>query len=550
MPTSTDHRWWRDAVIYQVYVRSFADSDGDGLGDLPGAAARLDHLAALGVDAVWLTPFYPSPLADGGYDIADHCDVDPRLGTLADAETLIVRAHERGLRVLIDLVPNHTSDRHPWFRAALADGPDSPARARYVFRDGKGPDGALPPTAWRAKFGGPAWHRVPDGQWYLHMFAPEQPDLNWAEPSVRTEFSRILRFWLDLGVDGFRIDVANGLAKDLADPLRDLGPSNDLRIINQHPDHPLEDREEVHEIYRDWRRLLDTYRPPRAAVAEAWLPHPRRARYTRPDELHQAFNFDFLTTPWSGTAFRSVIDASLAADGEHGAATTWVLSNHDVVRHRSRYALPPGADSDTWLLAPGGGTEGADGADDALGRRRGRAGTLLMLALPGSAYLYQGDELGLPEVADLPADALRDPTWERSGHTRKGRDGCRVPLPWTPTGPSYGFGPGPAWLPQPPTWADLSVAAQTGAPGSTLELVRTALRLRRTHGGDGTLRWLDQGDPAQLLAFRHSRGLVCAVNLGSRPQPLPPGELLLTSDPLTDGLLPPDTAAWLRSPDS
>ncbi|WP_110944770.1 glycoside hydrolase family 13 protein [Streptomyces niger] len=553
--SSQDPDWWRQAVIYQVYPRSFADSDGDGIGDLPGITARLTHLAALGVDALWLSPFYPSELADGGYDVADFRDVDPRLGTLADFDAMVAEAHRLGLKVLVDLVPNHTSDQHVWFQEALASPPGSAARARYVFRDGRGENGELPPSDWVSRFGGSAWQRVPDGQWYLHLFAPEQPDLDWSNEEVREDFRHTLRFWSDRGVDGFRIDVAHGLAKDLAEPLRDMGENQFKGDHDLMPDgtHPHWDRDEVHEIYRDWRIVLDSYTPPRMAVAEAWVKNSRRVLYTRPDELGQAFNFEYLQAEWTARALRKVITESLATAAAAGASATWVLSNHDVVRHASRYALPLGTDTDAWLLS--GGKDPAP--DPELGLRRARAATLLMLALPGASYVYQGEELGLPEVADLPAEALQDPVWEHTGHTRKGRDGCRVPLPWAREGASYGFGPGGTWLPQPPVFAELSVAAQDGVEGSTLELYRTALRLRRELQGDESLEWLTPPDEtatdgpagdgtADLIHFARSTGWQCLANLSDRPVPLPAGHLLLTSAPLTDGLLPPDTTTWLR----
>ncbi|NEB09101.1 glycoside hydrolase family 13 protein, partial [Streptomyces coelicoflavus] len=470
--SSRDPNWWRQAVIYQVYPRSFADADGDGLGDLRGVTQRLTHLAALGVDALWLSPFYPSELADGGYDVDDYRDVDPRLGTLDDFDAMAAEAHRLGLKVIVDLVPNHTSHRHAWFREALRAGPGSAARDRYVFRDGRGEHGELPPTDWQSVFGGSAWQRVPDGQWYLHLFAPQQPDLNWENEQVRADFRTTLRFWSDRGVDGFRVDVAHALVKDLAEPLRDLGApelSGEAALTEFAPGtHPFYDRDDVHEVYRDWRKILDAYTPPRTAVAEAWVPGARRALYARPDELGQAFNFEYLQTGWNPAGLREVITGSLADARAAGASATWVLSNHDVVRHATRLVLPPDTDTDAWLLSGGR----APAVDAAAGLRRARAATLLMLALPGSAYLYQGEELGLPEVADLPTEVLQDPIWEQTGHVRKGRDGCRVPLPWTTDGPSYGFGAGGAWLPQPPDYAAYAVQAQDGVAGSTLELYR------------------------------------------------------------------------------
>ncbi|WP_225100215.1 glycoside hydrolase family 13 protein [Streptomyces sp. CoH27] len=543
--SSRNPDWWRQAVVYQVYPRSFADADGDGLGDLRGITERLNHLAALGVDALWLSPFYPSELADGGYDIADHRDVDPRLGTLDDFDALVTEAHRLGLKVVVDIVPNHTSHLHPWFQEALRAEPGSAARDRYVFRSGRGAHGELPPTDWQSVFGGSAWRRTPDGAWYLHLFAPEQPDLNWDNEEVRANFRTTLRFWSDRGVDGFRVDVAHGLAKDLTEPLRDtgdIGATGEESLLRVAPgSHPYWDRDEVHEIYRDWRTLFDTYAPPRTAVAEAWVPGARRARYARPDELGQAFNFEYLEAGWDADELRELITGALLGARSAGASATWVLSNHDVVRHASRLMLPPGTDPGAWLLSDG--TEPA--LDPAAGLRRARAATLLMLALPGSAYLYQGEELGLPEVADLPAGALQDPIWEQTGHTRKGRDGCRVPLPWTTAGPSYGFGAGPGWLPQPPSFASYAVEAQAGTEGSTLELYRMALRLRRKLLEGEELRWsADSG--AAVLDFSRSPGWRCVTNLGAGPVPLPMGEVLLSSVPLSGGgLLPPDTTVWI-----
>jgi alpha-glucosidase len=540
--------WWRDAVIYQVYVRSFADADGDGVGDLPGIRSRLPYLRDLGVDALWVTPFYPSPMADGGYDVADYRDVDPMFGSLDDAEALIRDAHDAGLRLIVDIVPNHTSDQHAWFRAALAAGPGSPERSRYVFRAGRGPGGSEPPTDWQSAFGGSAWQRVPDGEWYLHLFAPEQPDLNWENPEVIEEFHEVLRFWLDRGVDGFRIDVANALKKDQSFP--DVGHTEEnLLAPVEGPYHPFWDRDGVHEIYRGWRRVINEYGDDRIFVAEAWVHSPERlACYVRPDELHTAFNFAFLQTSWSAERMRPVIDSCLATTAAVGAPTTWVLSNHDVTRHPTRYArlgdtAPPGGERHVEPHVP---------LDLDQGLRRARAAVLLMLALPGSAYIYEGEELGLQEVLDLPDDVLQDPVWERSGHKERGRDGCRVPIPWSVDGPSLGFGAGAPWLPQPASWAALSVQAQTGAEGSVLELYRAALRLRREQPalGGGDIRWLDSPDGALLFERTDGRGatMLCAVNLSATPVSLPPGHrVFLASGPLGPaGELAPDTAAWLQ----
>ncbi|MGW0504196.1 glycoside hydrolase family 13 protein [Micromonospora sp. NPDC003241] len=542
-PSAPITGWWTEAVIYQIYPRSFADSNGDGIGDLPGITARLDHLTELGVDAVWLSPFYPSPQADAGYDVADYRDVEPLFGTLADADELIAQARARGLRVIVDLVPNHTSSAHQWFQAALAAAPGSPERQRYVFRDGRGPDGVEPPNDWQSVFGGPAWTRVPDGQWYLHLFDTAQPDLNWDAPEVRAEFLDVLRFWLDRGVDGFRVDVAHGLVKqaDLADWREPQEILSGQEADKPRP--PMWDQDGVHEIYRDWRRLLDGYPGERVLVAEAWVePAERLARYVRPDEMHQAFNFEYLVASWTAPAQYAVITRSLEATDAVGAPSTWVLSNHDVVRHASRLGLPVGT------VRPNGIGVGDEQPDAALGLRRARAATLLMLALPGSAYLYQGEELGLPEHTSLPDEARQDPTWERSGHTQRGRDGCRVPIPWEADAPSYGFGPTDAsWLPQPPVWAEYARDRQRDVPGSTYEMYRTALRLRRTHGlGRGTLEWLASDD--DVLTFRNG-DLVVSTNFGPESIPLPDGTLVHSSAPLNeDGSLPTDATVWLHSP--
>ncbi|MFD5156852.1 glycoside hydrolase family 13 protein [Streptomyces hawaiiensis] len=542
--------WWRSAVIYQVYIRSFADGDGDGIGDIAGLRTRLPYLKSLGVDAIWINPWYKSPMADHGYDVADFRDIDPVFGTLTDAERLIEEAHAHGIRVIPDIVPNHTSEQHAWFQAALQAGPDSPERARYVFRPGRGPGGSRPPNDWVSCFGGPAWTRLPDGDWYLHLFAPQQPDLNWQHPQVREEFESILRFWFSRGVDGFRIDVAHGLIKhpelpDLpprAEPAV-VGPLTRRDEIRPHLDHPHWDRDEVHEIYRAWRKVADEFPGDRAFVAEAWADTPDRlAAYVRADGLHTAFNFDFLMCGWDAKDLRAVIDDSLAMLGAVGAPATWVLSNHDVMRHPSRYGRTPAR---SWTVDARYEPEGP--LDLAQGVRRARAAALLMLALPGGAYVYQGEELGLPEVEDLPESALQDPIWERSGHTDRGRDGCRVPIPWSGGTAPYGFGTGAGpWLPQPDGWAGLSVEAQTGDPAAMLELYRTALRVRRAHPalGDGTMTWRDA--PEGVLSFGREPGFVCVVNLSTEPYELPGhSALLVASGPVEGGVLGPDQAVWL-----
>ncbi|GAA2694112.1 glycoside hydrolase family 13 protein [Nonomuraea recticatena] len=499
--------WWRGAAIYQVYLRSFADGNGDGVGDLAGLRSRLPYLSDLGINAIWLNPWYPSPMADGGYDVADYRDVEPVFGTLEEAETFIEEAHALGIRIIIDVVPNHSSTASAWFQEALKD---RSKRDRFWFRD--------EPNDWRSIFGGPAWTQVEDGQWYLHLFDPGQPDFNWDNPDVHQEFHDVLRFWFDRGADGIRIDSAALLVKSASS---------------------FEDLDGVHDIYRSWRRVADEY-DERILVGEVWLPDQERfARYLRPDELHTAFNFDFLACPWEPAALRASISLTLATHASVGAPPTWVLSNHDVARVVTRY----GRADTSW--DHGARRDGAP-SDLELGHRRARAAALLAMALPGGVYVYQGEELGLPEVDDIPDHLRQDPMWTRSGHTVPGRDGCRVPLPWAGDAPPFGFGPGTGepWLPQPPEWKELTVEAQAGDPGSMLTLYRTALRLRGDRLGDGSLTWLDLGP--EVLAFTRDSGLTCVVNLGAEPVRLPPHEaVLLQSGSLVDGSLPSDTAVWL-----
>jgi len=529
-PPESRPAWWRDAVIYQVYPRSFADADGDGLGDLPGIRTHLPYIRDLGVDAIWINPWYPSPMAD--------------------AEALIAEARTLGLRVLLDIVPNHTSSAHPWFQAALAAGPGSQERHRYLFRPGRA-GGSQPPNDWESVFGGPAWTRIVErdgspGEWYLHLFDPAQPDLNWDEPEVHAEFESILRFWFDRGVDGFRIDVANALHKQ--PDLPDLAGRSQRSVDEGVDDHPFWDRDTVHEVYREWRRVADSYPDPRMFVAEAWVPTPDRlARYVRPEHLHSAFNFDFLATPWRADLLRQNIDEAVAALAAVSAEATWVLSNHDVVRVVSRLGVPQ-PNQRRWRdieLDP------SSNPDLRLGMQRARAAALLMLGLPGGAYIYQGEELGLWEVLDIPEDALQDPIWARSGHTRRGRDGARVPMPWSSEGPSRGFGPpdgASPWLPQPAGYARLAVDRQDGDPESMLELYRRALRIRREHRGlgSGAMGWRDA--PAGVLAFERDGGLVVVVNVEGSAAELPAHRtVLLSSGPLDGSRLPPNTAAWLET---
>ncbi|OHV34367.1 MULTISPECIES: alpha-amylase family glycosyl hydrolase [Pseudofrankia] len=612
--------WWRDAVFYEVYVRSFADGDGDGIGDLDGIRARLPELAELGVDGLWLTPFYRSPMADHGYDVADHRDVDPLFGDLAAFDALLAEAHRLGLAVLVDLVPNHSSDAHPAFQAALAAPPGDPARHRYLIRRGRGAAGLEPPNNWISTFGGGAWTRLDQArrfpasaaatppttgdevarsdqpakgdepaEWYLHLFAPEQPDWNWSDPAVRADHERTLRFWLDRGVDGFRIDVSHGLIKD--DELRDNPPgpaATPATSFREKLEPRVWDQEGVHDVYRSWRTLVDGYQRSdgreRVLVGETWVEDPDRlARYVRPDELHLTFAFSLLTVEWSPEQWRRAIQEGLAATAAVGAPPTWVLASHDATRPVTRY---------------GGG---------AAGLRRARAALLTLLALPGVVFLYQGDELALPQV-DVPPEARQDPVWERSGHTAAGRDGCRVPMPWSGDRPPFGFAaPGVIpWLPQPADWSALTVEAQRADPSSTWRLAQSALAVRRSFQEHSDQEDPDQEGPAGttglgwprvadgVLAFERrvvatepapprstpagaltdaarsalaevltraghdgppaagqGAGLVlsCFLSTGAEARIPVAGRLLLASDRVEhDGetlVMPPDTAAWI-----
>lgn len=562
-PGSSIKAWWASAVVYQIYPRSFADANGDGMGDIRGVTSHMGYLKALGVDAVWLSPFYKSPQADAGYDVADYREVDPLFGTLADFDEMLQKAHHEGIKVIVDLVPNHTSDEHAWFQEALAAAPGSPQRDRYMFRRGKDAvpgsgDGKLAPNNWKSIFGGPAWTRTagPDGEpgdWYLHLFDTKQPDLNWENPEVREEMRSVLRFWLDRGVDGFRVDVAHGLVKEAGLPDWDgaaamvegtselpgdargghteavephrahpvangTGDDGHQAVSPLYPPSPFFDQDGVHEIYRDWHRVLSEYDGDRMLVAEAWVePAERLARYIRHDEMQQAFNFDFLLAGWSAARTAAGIEDSLRAAASVGAPSTWVLSNHDTVRHPTRFGL---TDPTTF---PKGIAADDEQPDAALGLSRARAATMVSFALPGSAYIYQGEELGLPEHTTLPAASRQDPTFFRTKGVEPGRDGCRVPLPWKSGEPGYGFG-GTPWLPQPDSFGGLAADEQDGVAGSTLELYRAALSLRRNHGlGAGTFRWAGEHAPEEgVLAF-HNRDVLVLANMGMAAVALPEG---------------------------
>ena len=545
--------WWRDAVTYQIYIRSFADANGDGIGDVEGIRSRLPYLKELGVDAIWITPWYPSPQNDHGYDVSDYMDIEPQYGTLADAEKLIKETHDHGLKFIVDIVPNHTSDQHKWFQAALKAAPGSPERDRYMFRDGKGPNGDLPPNNWEAVFGGCAWERVIEsdgkpGQWYLHLFAIEQPDLNWENPEVRSHLEDVLKFWLDRGVDGFRIDVAHGMVKYPGLP--DIPEVNTTSEMLAPHERPFWDQEGVHEIYRSWRKILDSYPGERMAVAEAWVsPASRIARYVRADELQNSFNFEMLTTLWKADEIRAKIDNSMAALVEVGAPPSWVFNNHDVVRSIDRLDLGLTNNGESTFTRQGDPAK----FNIARGTLRAKSATLMTLALPGGTYLYQGEELGLPEVRDLPEDRLTDPRWKMSGYKDRGRDGCRVPLPWKsePTG-GFGFSTNDlleldqAWLPMSPWMGNFSAESQAGIAGSTLTMYREALALRKLEEGlgDGPMTWIEAGK--DVVAFSRPGNFACYINFGAAIE-IPAGAtVLISSGPLEGNSIPTDTAVWLR----
>ena len=563
-----DANWWRQAAIYQIYPRSFKDSNGDGLGDIRGVTEGAKYLKSLSLDAVWLSPFFPSELADGGYDVADYRNVDPKLGTLKDFDQMLKALHAEGIRVFVDIVPNHSSDQHEWFKAALAAKPGSKERARYIFRDGRGKNGELPPNDFVSHFAPSAWTRTKnsdgtDGQWYFHLFAPEQPDFNWDNREVQLDFLKTLKFWSDRGVDGFRIDVAHALKKDFKRFDKSYTKIDSMKVKTDGKDI-LFDRDDVHTIYREWRKLFNQYNPPRVAVAEAYVPAVRRTMYASPDELGQAFNFDLLGAPFAAKDFKRIVTENLELATESGSSSTWVLNNHDQVRTVTKYGLPKGTDFNQWLLTDGKSIK----VDIELGQKRARAAAMFIMSLPGCTYIYQGEELGLFEVADLKPEELQDPNWKRNVvrkpqrvffkkqgkmitgvaeiHIEKGRDGCRVPLPWTPTGSSFGFGSGKAHLPQPLGYGALSMATQSKIKGSTLDIYRTALKLRKKLQTTEEFEWIKTGDP-QVLHLSRKNGWHCITNFDGADFTLPKGEILHSSSPLKGRKLPKNTTVWLKA---
>ena len=532
-------QWWRSGVIYQIYPRSFADANGDGMGDLKGITNRLVDLQKLGIDAIWLSPFYSSPQKDAGYDVSDYVGVDPLFGTLEDFDEMVAEAHRLSLRVMIDLVPNHSSSEHEWFQKALKAAPSSKERSYYHFKDGRGENGELPPNNWQSMFGGSAWTRVEDGQWYVHLFDSSQPDLNWENPAVREEFENILRFWLDRGVDGFRVDQPHAMAKAEGLPDHPYVEEAGAGFIEGRENPPMWFQDSVHQIFRDWRRILDSYPGDRAMCGEAYvLPLSFMALWVRPDEFHQTFNFRFLDAGWEREKLVAAIDESFEAFDAVGAPSTWVLNNHDVLRHVSRF----GGDYGRTTASDGVGPNNPQ-PNNVLGLQKARAATLFMLGLPGASYLYQGEELGLPDHTTLADEHRQDPTFARTQGQRVGRDGCRVPLPWEMGNASNGFNQtGKAWLPQPQSYAALSRDQQQGKEGSTLTMYQQALKLRsELKLGEGSFDWVSKTD-----ALRYQNGSLQIVhNFSSEPIKLT-GEVVISSMPLgKDGSLLPNDTAWV-----
>jgi alpha-glucosidase len=467
--------WWKGAVVYQIYPRSFRDTDGDGIGDLDGIRSRLDHLSELGVDAIWLSPIFPSPMADYGYDVADYCDIDPLFGTLETFDALLDDCHRRNIKVILDWVPNHTSNRHPWFEEARS----SRAAAKrdwYVWHDGT-PD--RPPNNWKAAFGGDAWTwDETTGQWYLHLFLPEQPDLNWRNPEVVEAMHGTLRFWLDRGVDGFRIDVVHGLVK--AAGLPDMPEGR--QWSQDRFDEPA-----THAVIRQVRRLVDSYPGDRMIVGEVYILSTAQvaAFYGAGDELHLAFNFPPLYAPWDAAAWQKRIDRVVEEFDPVGGWPTWVLSNHDNPRHRTRY----------------GGSEA-----------RARAAAVLLLTLRGTPFLYAGEELGL-EDAVIPPDREVDPG---------GRDGCRAPIPWTGAA-GHGWR-GDPWLPWPPEAARRHAQAERDDPSSIFHLYRRLLAARRASPALRLGSYERLPAPVGAVAYRRSRDeddRVVIVNFTDAPVAVP-----------------------------
>ena len=562
MPLSKDKNWWRQAAIYQIYPRSFKDSNGDGLGDIKGITSKIDYLASLSLDAVWLSPFFPSALVDGGYDVDDYRDVDPKLGSLADFDEMLAKLHDAGIRIFVDIVPNHSSNLHVWFKEAIAAEPGSAARNRYIFRDGKGASGELPPTDWPSHFAPSAWtHESKMGgkhnQWYCHLFAPEQPDWNWDNLEIEADFLKTLKFWADRGVDGFRIDVAHAMKKDLSEPLKSQPRYASHKELDQAKGtNVLFDRNEVHEVFKTWRNLFNQYDPPRVAVAEANVSADALVKYASTEELGQSFNFELLEANFSAHDFKTIIDRAINSSKKNGSSTTWCLNNHDQMRPATKFGLLPTVDRVRWRNSNGTSSP----LDVKLGTQSAVAASMLIMALPGCTYIYQGEELGLHEVIDIPEDQIQDPQYLRNLKVDKGRDGCRVPLPWTKTGSSFGFGDGGSHLPQPKNFGEYSIEAESADLTSPLSIFRKALALRKELLAPEEITWHETGD-SNVLHFSRPNGLHCITNFGRNYYNFDGiGELIHASGPLakagvylvhgvetTGNDLPPATTVWVKA---
>jgi alpha-glucosidase len=500
--------WWQEAVFCELYVRSFQDSNGDGIGDLAGITQRLDYLndgtpRSLGVDVLWLTPINPSPMFDFGYDVSNYRDVAPLFGTLADFDRLLAAAHRRHIRVILDLVPNHTSHLHPWFQAARRARSD-PQRDWYVWRDPAADGG--PPNNWASSFGGPAWtFDAVTGQYYLHSFLAEQPDLNYRNPAVVRAMEDVIRFWLDRGVDGFRVDVIHKMIKDAAlrdNPPPPPGEEHPVKHYGRQVHLYDEDQPEVHDILRGWRRLLSQYGD-RTMVGEVYILDPRRvAAYygDGTDELPLAFNFSFMWSPWDAASFRAQVD-QIEAALPPGAQPTYVLSSHDAPRHRTRF------DDPQW------------------GEARARLAALLLLTLRGTPFLYYGEEIGMRDVA-IPTDRICDPVGKR--FPAVGRDPERTPMQWSPAnrGTAHGTGFSTAqetWLPMGPDCDTVNVERQTGDPRSLLSFYRRLIWYRKQAPAltRGTYRPID-GPPDTFVYVRERAGnrLLIALNFAGAPRRL------------------------------
>lgn len=551
-------QWWEDLVAYQIYVRSFGDGNGDGIGDLAGIADRMDYLSDLGVEALWLTPIYPSPQFDHGYDVADFTAINADYGTFDDFSRLIKEAQARDIKVVMDLVVNHLSTDHRWFQDALSSAPGSPERERFYFEDGRD-GGESPPNNWISWFGGSAWRRVVEadgtpGQWYLCLFTPQQADLRWTNPEIGEMFAEVMEFWADLGVDGYRVDapIVSGKEPSLADMPVEFTESIPKARHNPMVVH----RPELAANLAALRAGADRYNeahPDRNLflVGETFTPSLEvLARYVGDDRFHQTFDFDLLLAPWNRQHWLDRISGAITELADLGKPIAWALNNHDAQRIVTRLGRADAAELD---VSGDNLVNSTAEVDETLGTRRARAVALISTVLFGALYLYQGEELGLPD-GDMPDEARQDPVFHQSNGQEVGRDGCRVPLPWDPaSGANVGFSPtgaAPAWLPQQEDWAERAASVQAQDPDSMLNLYRRALAERRGFR-DTEFSILDAADfvdaPDQVLAL--GRGdLIVLTNFADQPVNLTADlQLVLASSAGTFPVLPDNSSAWFRT---